>query len=384
MFGERPAGGEVVLAQDGYRFVLLHDLQAFPAGVWNAVATSASGSVFHMYEWLRALESAPPGAWRPAHLVAMAGGEVVGICPAYLIERCPRLEYYLTTFGSRGLQPRAPILLAHSLAALSGGPVVRPGHEAIRQTFVEALARAAHRLNAWAYGFANVDGRSPLLGDLLKCGFAAAWMSTTYLLTVRWATTQQYWAGLPPRRRHHLRHTLVKGLRQGARTRVGCLSAGLTVKLVHQLLEARQTPTAVLPESFLGALLESTASYQRSVVVEDPSGGPIGMGLGWLSQGTWTLWAAGLDVAAINRYEPYHLLLAGAIENAIASGIRSINFGRGNHVTKRRYGCHPAPLYLTLRAQDHRTDALLHLLCQTIEQHHLSTLIDPSRRVRCC
>jgi hypothetical protein len=189
---------------------------------------------------------------------------------------------------------------------------------------------------------------------------------------------------MPSRRRHGLQRSHRKGRERGARVTVTASPSEEAIRLVHRLLESHATPVDVLPAPFLRAVSDLLAPYARSVVVEDPDRRPLSLGMGWVLGDEWTLWIAGLDVDALAHYEPYHLLMAGAVEEMIAAGIDQVNLGRSNDEIKRRYGCVREPLFLGLRAHDRRETALLHRWCADVEQRHLATLAGSASRTRCC
>jgi predicted N-acyltransferase len=374
-----------IARHDGYQFVVLDDISQSAPAAWNTVVQASAGAIFHTHEWLRAFEQAPPGQFKAAHLLALSNEQIVGVCPAYLTTDCPRLSYYFHTGGSVSLNPAGPVLLAHSIAAFMGGPIVQAGHERVRSGFLIALERLAHELGAWAYGIANLDGRSQLVGELLSNGFATARLSTSYLLHNRWNTIESYWETMSSHRRQRILAMRRRGLQRGARIQVNQMSSGVDVLgLVHQLLERHGTPIDILPSSFLEALDTQLAPYAQHLLVEDAAGKPLGIMLGWLLQDVWTLWIAGLDSDRLDEYGTYHMLLASAVEHAITNRFRLINFGRSNDTIKRRYGCTRVPLYLALRARQRQDTALLHAWCLGLEQQHLATLMGTGTQTRCC
>src|SRR5438105_4617307 len=77
---------------------------------------------------------------------------------------------------------------------------------------------------------------------------------------------------------------------------------------------------------------------------------------------------AGLDLEALNRYEPYHALMAEAAESAIGAGIGVVDLGRSNGPIKQRYGASGHPLYLAVRAHSPADQALLHAWCADLER----------------
>ena len=350
---------------------------------WDAVVRAGGGSVFHASGWLRAFEEAGPGRFRPSHLVAEADGRVVGVCPAFLFDGCPRIDHLLTIARPEALRPDGPILLAHSLAALAGGPVVRPGHEAAERELAIELERQADRLGAWAWGFANL-AEGPLLGWLTGRGYAAGRIATAYALDVRWPDAAAYWAHLPPQRRRRLLRERKKSQRLGARMRLGAAPFAGSVALVHDFMTRRGTPLDVLPRRFLRALDANLVDHEASVWAETAERQMLAVFKGWRLGGLWSLWIAGLDEERTEAYEPYHALMAELVETAVRHRVPRVDLGRSNGRVKRRYGAVGRGLHLALQTRDAADAALLHRWCAGLERHHLATLDGSEFPTRCC
>lgn len=365
----------MVIAADGYRVEMVGRAALVEPSAWDDLARDAGGDVFSSHAWHSAVEEAPPGRMEPAHLLAYRGSELVGLCPAYLVHRCPRLEYAFSDL-------EGPVLLCHGLAALTGGSLVRVGHEGVRSLLDRGLERAARELRAWAYGYANLTpGR--FTGELLGRGYALADLATSYRLLGDWKDAAGYWSSLSRRHRQNLR-----------RERVRCLDAGFTVReepapsqavrLVHGLLADRGTPAEVLPEAFLRAVVRHLTPHDRTVVARDPGGEPCAVFLSWRF-GRWkSLWVAGLDTARLRVFRPYHAMLATAIETTIAEGVGAVDLGRANGSVKRRYGARPVPLALALRSGRRDRDALLHLWCRDLQRRSNAVLNGLETSSRCC
>jgi predicted N-acyltransferase len=350
---------------------------------WDAVVHAGAGSVFHTSGWLRALEEAGPGRFRPAHLVAEVDDRAVGVCPAFLFDACPRIDHLLTVARPEALQPAGPILLAHSLAALAGGPVVRPGHEAAALELALELERQAERLGAWAWGFANL-GEGALLGWLTGRGYAVGRVSTAYALDVRWPDAAAYWSAMRRHRRKRLLAERRKSQRLGVRVGLGAAPFNASVALVHDFMARRSTPLDVLPRRFLRALDAHLADHEASVWAETPDGRLLAVFKGWRLGGLWSLWIAGLDEERTEAYEPYHGLMAELVETAIRHRVPRVDLGRSNGWIKRRYGALPRGLHLALQTRDAADAALLHRWCGGLERHHLATLDGSEFPTRCC
>ncbi|MEV6603132.1 GNAT family N-acetyltransferase [Kutzneria sp. NPDC051319] len=350
-------------AVGGYRLDLARGVTEVDRDEWNAVVLGAGGSVFHAWEWLAAFEEAPPGDFEAAHLLAYAGGQLVGICPAYLARSCPRLDYL---WSLAGISPGGPILLAHSLAAFAGGPLALADHQDVVGLLVNRMQTSADQLGAWAWGFANLPA-GPLTGRLLSTGHAVAQVTTAHRLETAYATEQEYWATIPSKRRRKLQRERRVRL-EHATVDDGVPDIDVLVRLVHALLDDRNTPIDVLPESFLASLRRHLAPYERSVVATDNSGDTVAMFAGWQFGPEWSVWIAGLDTAKLNSFDPYHPMLAHTIESAVRTGTAVVNFGRANALQKRRYGAEGVPLFLTLHSPDRQRNAILHAACRKIEE----------------
>ncbi|GAA3828553.1 hypothetical protein GCM10022226_56730 [Sphaerisporangium flaviroseum] len=366
----------------GYRLELVRAIAGLDREAWNAVVRHGDGTIFHTWEWLAAFEEAPPGVFEAAHVLAYSGDELVGVCPAYLVRRCPRLDYAMSIGAPPAMPADRPFLLAHSLAGLCGGPVTPAEHRNAASALVTGLERAAMALGAWAWGFADIPA-GHTAGWLLGQGYAAAHVATAYRIDTTHATPAEYWNTLPGRRRRKL-------WREQRRRAEGLVIAetapdtGTMVDLTHALLRERGTPTEVFPVEYLQALRRHLAPYERTVAATDGSGEVVAMFAGWQFGAEWSLWIAGLRTAAYASFEPYHSMLAHTIETAITSDTRVLNLGRGNAPIKRRYGAVGVPLFLALKAADRRHDALLHAWCQALEARSQGSPDGLEVVSRCC
>ncbi|WP_151772148.1 GNAT family N-acetyltransferase [Streptomyces abyssomicinicus] len=338
----------------------IHDADAAP---WNDVVARAGGSVFHTWQWLAAFEDAPPGGFEPRHLIAYQGDEPVAVCPAYLVHDCPRLSYLMeladhTTDG--------PVLLAHSLAALDGGPLALPGHRDAVDALLTALEPAARAAGARTWGVANVPaGRT--CGLLMGRGYATAHITTSYRCATDVPTAEDYWSFATGR----LRRKYAKERRVSARgftVRDTPADTATTVRLVHSLLTDRGTPTDVLPADFLGAVKERLAPFEQTVTSADADGRIVGVFAGWKFGATWSMWLAGLDTGALPSFVPYRAMAARLIGTAVATDVATVDLGRSNGPEKRKLGAHPVPLHLALDTSGRADRASLHAALRRLEQ----------------
>ncbi len=365
------------------RIDLIGSCTLIDASVWDGVVLASGGGIFHSHAWHAALEQAPPGRTDVAHLLAYHGDELVGVCPAYLVHDCPRLNHAFSLDRPRDLSIEGPILLSHSLAALAGGPVAVPGHSEALDALDEGLRRAAGLLAAWAYGYANVSA-TPLSGRLLGRGFAVAEVATDYQLTVEWDSPAAYWAAMRSRRRRTLRTVRARTEAAGIRVASEPVPPDEATRLVHALLSDRGTPLSILPGNFLRAAMRQLAPYERSVVARDNEGTPCAAFIGWQFGTERSMWLAGLDTNRTKIYEPYHAMLAEVVETAIAERVATVDLGRSNGDVKHRYGARPRPLLLALNSPYRDRNALLHLWCRDLEQHHHAVLNGLESASRCC
>ncbi|WP_218009257.1 GNAT family N-acetyltransferase [Herbidospora cretacea] len=365
-----------------YRVELLPSAAGVEAAAWNDVVRRAGGTIFHSWEWLTAFEEAPPGEFEAAHLLAHDGDQLVGVCPAYLVRQCPRLDHALALGEAEDLRERGPMLLAHSLAGLHGGPLVLPGHQPAAQALVAGLERTARSLGAWAWGVANVPADG-MAGRLLGAGYAAAHVATAYRLDTTKATPEDYWAAMPRRRRGKVRREQRLGARE-LTIAEGGLDEDTLVRLTHDLLREHDTPTDVLPDPFLRAVSRRLRPYGRATIATGEGGEIVAAFAGWEFAGEWSMWIAGLRTGRYPAFEPYHAMLAHTIEAALTSGTRVLNLGRGNASVKARYGAVGTPLYLALKSDDRRDTALLHAWCRRLEARSHASPHGLAVSSRCC
>ncbi|WP_066369603.1 GNAT family N-acetyltransferase [Herbidospora mongoliensis] len=381
MSGQTSLAGHELIAGP-YRVELVRSAADLKATDWNDVVHRAAGTIFHTWEWLTAFEEAPPGEFEAAHLLAYEGERLVGICPAYLVRQCPRLDYALALGQAEDLRERGPLLLAHSLAGLHGGPLALPGHQAAAQALVAGLEQAARSLGAWAWGVANVPADG-FAGRLLGAGYAGAHVATAYRLDTANAAPAGYWAAMPSRRRSKLYREQRLGGR-GLTIAETDLDTDILVRLTHELLREYNTPTDVLPEPFLRAVSRHLRPYARATVATGEDGEIVATFAGWEFAGEWSMWIAGLRTGRYPAFEPYHAMLAHTIDAALTTDTRVLNLGRGNAAVKARYGAVGTPLYLALKSDDRRDTALLHAWCRRLEARSHASPHGLGASSRCC
>lgn len=346
-----------------HRIEVRTSVHTVDAEQWNLVVARAGGSVFHTWEWLAAFEDAPPGRFEPRHLLAYDGDHLVGVCPAYVVHDCPRLSY-LTDLAKLDLG--GPVLLAHSLAALDGGPLAVPGHESALVSLIAALEATARGEGVRTWGVANAPA-GDLGGLLLRHGYATAHITTSYRCSTDAASVADYWGFAPGR----LRRKLEKERRVSGReftVAEAPADADTLVRLLHSILEDRGTPTDVLPEAFLHAVKARLAPYERMVTAVDADQRTVAVFAGWQFARKWSMWLAGLDTGRLSRFVPYRAMAARLIEGAVATDVGSIDLGRSNGAEKRKLGAHPVPLYLALNTSDRADRAALHAACRRLEE----------------
>ncbi|MBK0372953.1 GNAT family N-acetyltransferase [Streptomyces sp. RB110-1] len=346
-----------------HRIELRTSVHAIDTEEWNRVVARAGGTVFHSWEWLAAFEDAPPGRFEPRHLLAYLGDELVGVCPAYVVHECPRLSY-LTELARIDLD--GPVLLAHSLAALDGGPLAIPGHEGVLDGLLGALERTAAADGVRTWGVANAPA-GDLAGLLLRHGYATAHITTSYRCSTDVPTAADYWGFATGR----LRRKLEKERRVSGRAFTVAeepADADNLVHLLHSILRDRGTPTDVLPEAFLRAVKTRLAPYERTVTATDTGRRPVAVFAGWQFARNRSMWLAGLDTERLPRFVPYRAMAARLIESAVATDVTSIDLGRSNGVEKRKLGARPVPLYLALDTSGRAGRAALYAACHRLEQ----------------
>jgi len=348
----------------GRRVEVVRGVAGLDREVWNAVVRAAGGSVFHSWEWLAAFEEAPPGVFEPAHQLAYDGDRLIGVCPAYLVHHCPRLDRIAETAG---IEFGGPVLLAHSLAAFVGGPIVVPDHPEAEDVLMSGLADTATALGAWAWGAVNLPaGR--LVGRLIGAGYATAQVNTTYLLDTGHASVEDYWSTFRSKHRRELQRERRVLTQRGIRIAESTPDVDTHVRLVHGVVTDHGASLDVLPEDFLRALHRHLAPYDRSLTATDLSGDAIAVFAAYEFGAQRSLWLAGLDVDRLDSFGPYRPMLVTAVESAVTAGIPRVNLGRGNPAPKRRVGAVAAPLYLALASDDRARTALLHAALRELER----------------
>lgn len=369
----------------GYQVVLASSAAEVDPAAWDAVALAGGGTIFHSHAWHSCFDEAAPGSMTAAHVLAYRDGELAGICPAYLIDDCPRLRYALSLDRPAAMEVDGPILLAHSLAALNGGPLAVPGQgqASTLRALDHGLRRAASDLGAWCYGYANLS-TGPFSGWLLGQGYATAEVAISYQVAVEWNCADEYWAAMRSRRKQSLRNARSRTLSAGWQIGTGPAEQDEAIGLIHKLLNGYGTPTDLLPRDFLVAVLRNLASRERSVTARDLAGKARAVFTGWRFGDHQAMWLAGLDSEQFTAFEPYHAMLAELIETAIAEQVVAIDLGRANGDIKRRYGARPTPLLLSVRSGQPDRDALLHLWCRDLQRRNHAVLNGLETASRCC
>ncbi|MER5881153.1 GNAT family N-acetyltransferase [Streptomyces sp. NPDC001910] len=362
-----------------HRIETITSIHAVEPETWNRVVAAAGGSIFHSWQWLAAYEDAPPGQAEPHHLLAWDNDELVAVCPAFLTHQCPRLTY-LADLAELALG--GPVLMAHSLAALDGGPLAAPGHGTAVPALLTALQHVARRLGAWAAAVANTP-QGPLTGQLLRDSFATAHITTSYRCATQMPATSDYWAFADGRHRRKLIQER-RAIKRRFTITEKPSDADTLVHLVHALLKDRSTPTDVLPEAFLRALHARLSPFERTLTAADDDQRTVALFASWQFASTWSVWLAGLDTSRLSGFLPYRALAADIIETAVHDGIRTVDLGRANAAQKRRLGARPTPLYLAIKTGDRRNDAALHAACRRLEERCQGPDDQLDMARRCC
>src|SRR4051794_39010585 len=88
---------------------------------WD-ILVGAHGCEFQSSTILRVLESQWQGRQNPMHVTIRNGdNQLTGLVPAYLVESCPRLDYYRRVLSNG--QQAEPVLLSHALLGWYGFPI---------------------------------------------------------------------------------------------------------------------------------------------------------------------------------------------------------------------------------------------------------------------
>ncbi|WP_392676626.1 GNAT family N-acetyltransferase [Streptomyces sp. LN785] len=362
-----------------HRIDVVPTIHAVDPEAWNRVVADAGGSIFHTWHWLAAFEDFPPGDFEARHLLAYDGDDLVAICPAYLVNSCPRLTY-LADLADLSLP--GPVLMAHSLAALEGGPLAAAGHESARISLLAGLEASAHDSGAWAWAVANAPA-GPLTGQLMRDGYATAHITTSYQCATDVPGVEDYWAFSTSRYRRKLGQER-RGTEREFTLTEQRPDTDTLVRLVHSLLQDRNTPTDVLPDGFLHALHTRLAPFERTITAVDADQQTVAVFAGWQFEATWSSWLAGLDTSRLSKFTPYRTMAVRLIDSAVNSPVTTVDLGRANAAQKRRLGARPVPLYLALKAAHRRDAAALHAACRRLEERCQGSDEQLDMARRCC
>lgn len=328
-------------------------LEDVGAGAWDRVVRAAGGSVFHSHGWLRAYERAGPHRSRPLHLVGREAGDIVAVMPLYLTMGCPRLEALRRYMVHRPTSLTEPMLLAHSVFAFFGGPLVDPASSVGLDELLAAMESQAAAHGVEAFGIVNVpEDRADLCRALVARGYCLRYLSSDMVLPVSWSSFEEYLAWLPGRwRRKNVRAAMRAAEQQGVSVEIardpGALD--LLARLARRTLARHgHRELDLFPPAYLESTVADLGDRASFYVVRSRDGEPLCVVLAFEFDGSLVPWVAGLDYDQLERYEAYHCFFRAMIEHAIRSGLREIDLGRGSYRFKLRYGCTRRRLLLAL------------------------------------
>lgn len=333
--------------------VAVEGLEDVDVDAWDRVVRHAGGSVFHSHAWLRAYERAGPHRSRPLHLVGREDGHVRAIMPLYLTAGCPRLEALRRYMVRRPTSLAEPMLLAHTVFAYFGGPLVEPGSSILLADLLAAMETLAARHGLDAFGIVNVpEDRADLCQVLMERGYCLRYLSSDMFLPVTWSSFEAYLAWLPGRwRRKNLRAAMRRAEQQGVTVEVtrdpGALE--LLARLARLTLARHgHRELNLFPPAYLEATVAELGDDASFFVVRAPNGEPLCVVLTLEFDDRLVPWVAGIDYGQLETYEGYHCFVRAAIQYAIERGVREIDLGRGSYRFKLRYGCQRRRLLLAL------------------------------------
>lgn len=331
---------------------LVESLESVRPDQWDELVGAAGGGVFHSHGWLRAYERAAPHHSRPLHLLEREQGLVRAVLPAYLTEGCPRLDAHRRLMVMSPTPLQEPMLLAHSLYAYYGGPLVAPGAGRGASGLLDAFETMAADRGVEVFGLVNVPEHRPdLVRELERRSYFVGYLSSAMVLPVRWSSFDEYLAWLPGKRRWKARTQMRRAAGQGLSVEStrdpGALDA--LVDLARRTLARHgHGELDLFPSAYLEATVAELGERAGFRVVRGPSGDPLCVVL-VLEFGDCLLpWVAGIDYDQQETYETYHCFCRSLIDEAIRRGFREIDMGRGTFRFKRRYGFERRRLFLAL------------------------------------
>lgn len=333
--------------------VAVERLDDVDAEEWDRVVRGAGGSVFHSHAWLRAYERAGPHRSTPRHLVGREEGRVRAVMPLYLTSGCPRLEALRRHMVHRPTPLGEPMLLAHTVFAYYGGPLVHPASSLGLHDLLAAMEAEAAEHAVDAFGIVNVpEDRADLCRALVARGYCLRYLSSDMFLPVTWSSFEEYVAWLPGRwRRKNLRVAMRRAEQQGICVEVTRDAAALDLLAqLAKLTLARHghRELNLFPLPYLEAAVAEMGDRASFFVVRAPDGRPLCVVLTLQFDDRLVPWVAGIDYDELETYEGYHCFVRATIDHAIRHRLREIDLGRGSYRFKLRYGCRRRRLLLAL------------------------------------
>jgi CelD/BcsL family acetyltransferase involved in cellulose biosynthesis len=320
--------------------VEMHDRIADPAA-WNRVVAESGAPVFYRASVLAAYQAAPlQPTLDVRYLTAVADGRCVAVLPLYHVpSRDP--------FGAESDRPARTWAISHFWHCYDTRlPAVVPD-AGVAQEMWAAVARQAAAWGAERATLVNVARADPLAGHLADLGAVERERNPRYRLELGASIALgDYEAALPAAVRQELRRHRRRAARAGADPVV--FAPPLPAEVVDRTCELlgetdRRYNPGYYPAESMAHLLRHGGPAVRVLAL---SQGPAlsAVSVSFVDDGVWHNWAIGVDRAAVDGFSPYTVLLAAAVELALAHGCDRIEMGRTNGSWKQRFGARPVEL----------------------------------------
>jgi predicted N-acyltransferase len=349
-------------------------IEEMPRAAWDGVVEEAQGPVFYRWEWLRAWERATVEDMQDRRYLLVeapdeeGGWSAVAAMPLYCLRSSPFWDGGYEIDAGVGRQFEPSWVVGPSLYAFSGGIPVGDGVEdGLRREAVEAVVenglRFAGDRGSEVLALANLAEGDPLLDEWRRSGEAATvYLDCNHVLTLP-ATFDAYLVGLPGKVRTELRRRCRRADEAGLEI-VDVPSASRDdVARFHALTVESTDKHGIRPLYDVPTLTALADQPSARFALGYHRGELVGGFLAFEDETTLYVWCGAVDYGRLSDLSTYVVLMAHLVRDAIARGLRRVEFGRGNYQFKERHGFDPVPLTSVFLPTSHARPGLVERLC---------------------
>jgi predicted N-acyltransferase len=323
------------------------------AGNWTKLEDSewdslveAHGSPFQNSALLHAVTASWPGVGRACHVRLYEGGTLKAGLPLYVLDACPRLDYYRRALP---IPFEDPLLVSHALVGWEGFPV------AVDLKTLDHLLTAVDGVveddDSTVFLTGIPERKKELLDVLQARGYHVNRFHTTMLQTVGPMHAEEQMGYLHGRHRKRIRHALSKCRRAGIRHEI---CQNVDVKRILGVFARQMASLGVAPDvldiEFVEQLLISKHPSMEFHVATSDTGSIVGFAICLHWAETYYLWLAAYEPSIKEDVPIGHAMYINVLHSAVRLGAKFIDVGRSPYDIKRRHGFRPAKLMAAVKA----------------------------------